>query len=234
MIPNPLRILIADDESKYVYAFQILLQDEGYETLTAPDGLAAVESAAREAPQLILLDVRMPKLDGFEACRRIRAFSMVPIIMLTARAEKRDVIEGLAAGADDYVTKPFNIDELLARMRAALRRAGYGAPPSTEPVFQAGDLRVNFVSRRVFIAQREVHLTSTEYKLLCELIRAAGRIVPPEVILENVWGPDRAGENQLIPQVIHRLRQKLEADPSAPRMIVTQPGQGYCLEIPTG
>ncbi len=233
MKPNTLRILIADDEPKYLYALQILLEDEGYETLTALDGIAAVATAAREAPRLILLDVRMPRLDGFAACRRIREFSMVPIIMLTARAEKNDVVQGLEAGADDYVTKPFDIDELLARIRAALRRAGYGEAPSLEPVFQGGDLRVDYASRRVFVAQQEVHLTATEYKLLCELIRAAGRIVPPEIILENVWGPDRAGENQLIPHVIHRLRKKIEADPSAPRLILTQPGQGYCLEIPT-
>jgi DNA-binding response OmpR family regulator len=232
--PNTLRILIADDEAKYVYALQILLEDEGYETLTAQDGAAAVETAAREGPGLILLDVQMPKLNGFEACRRIREFSLVPILMLTARAEKNDAVLGLEAGADDYVTKPFCIDELLARMRAALRRAGYGMPPASQPVFQAGDLRVDYASRRVFVAQQEVHLTSTEYKLLCELIRAAGRILPPEVILENVWGPDRAGENQLIPHVIHRLRQKIEADPGAPRFIITHVGQGYGLEIPTG
>jgi two-component system KDP operon response regulator KdpE len=231
MKPNKLRILIADDEPKYVFILQALLEGEGYETLTAQDGAAAVETAAREAPELILLDVRMPKLDGFEACRRIRESSLAPIIMLTARAQKGDVVEGLKAGADDYVTKPFSTDELIARVQAAIRRAAYGTG-SPAPAFQAGDLRVDYASRRVYVAGQEVRLTSTEYKLLCELAVAAGRIVPPETILENVWGPGYTGEDQLIPHVIHRLRQKLEANPRAPHLIVTRPGQGYCLEVP--
>lgn len=228
------RILIADDEPKYAYALQAILKGEGYEPLIARDGAAAVETAAREAPEVILLDVRMPRLNGFEACRRIREFSLAPIIMLTARAEKSDVVQGLEAGADDYVTKPFSTEELLARVRAALRRAGYGAPPSPEPDFQAGDLRVDYAAQRVFVAGQEVRLTATEYRLLCELTRAAGRIVPPELILENVWGPGYAGEDQLITRLIYRLRQKIEADPATPRFILTRPGQGYCLEIPPG
>jgi DNA-binding response OmpR family regulator len=227
------RILIADDEPKYVRALQSILKGEGYDPLTARDGAAAVETAGREAPSLILLDVRMPRLDGFEACRRIREFSLAPIIMLTARADKNDVIQGLEAGADDYVTKPFSADELLARVRAALRRTSYGAPPALEPVFQAGDLRVDYASQRVFVAGQEVRLTSTEYQLLCELTHAAGRIVPPEIILENVWGPSYTGEDQLITHIIYRLRQKLEADPATPHLIVTHSGLGYCLEVPT-
>ena len=234
MKPNKLHILIADDEPKYAYALQVILEDEGYETLIAQDGAGAVETAQREAPGLILLDVQLPKLDGFEACRRIRAFSMAPIIMLTARAQKSDVVQGLEAGADDYVTKPFSTEELLARLRAVLRRAGQGESVPLEPVFQAGDLRVDYASQRVYVAEQEVRLTPTEYKLLCELTRAAGRIVPQEVILENVWGPGYAGEDQLIPRVIHRLRKKIEPDPSAPRLIITRPGQGYCLEMPSG
>jgi two-component system, OmpR family, KDP operon response regulator KdpE len=232
MKPNKLRILIADDEPKYVFILQALLEGEGYETVVARDGAAAVEAAAREAPELILLDVRMPKLDGFEACRRIRETSLTPIIMLTARAQKSDVVEGLKAGADDYVTKPFSTDELLARVQAALRRAAYAAP-SPAPSFQAGDLRVDYISRRVYVAGREVRLTSTEYRLLCELTGAVGRIVPPETILENVWGPGYTGDEHLIPQFIHRLRRKLEADTGSPRLIVTRPGQGYCLETPS-
>jgi DNA-binding response OmpR family regulator len=228
-----LRILIADDEPKYTYTLQVILEDEGYEVLTVQDGAAAVEAARRETPELILLDVRMSKLDGFEACRRIRSFSMAPIIMLTARAQKSDVVQGLEAGADDYVTKPFSTEELLARVRAALRRAGQGEAPASEPAFQAGDLRVDYGSQRVYVAQQEVRLTPTEYKLLCELTRAAGRIVPSEAILENVWGPGYAGEDQLIPRVIHRLRQKIETGPGAHRFIITRPGQGYGLEIPS-
>ena len=164
----------------------------------AQDGAAAVEAAERDAPELILLDVRMPKLDGIEACRRIREFSMAPIIMLTARAQESDVVLGLEAGADDYVTKPFSLEELLARVRAALRRADHSAPLASEPTFSAGGLCVDYAAQRVFVAQREVRLTSTEYRLLCELTRAAGRIVPPEIVLENVWGPGYAGEDRLI------------------------------------
>jgi DNA-binding response OmpR family regulator len=231
MHPNKLRVLIVDDEPKYIFILQALLEGEGYTTLSAPDGAAAVEMAEREAPGLILLDVRMPKLNGLQACRRIREFSMTPIIILTARAKKTDVVEGLEAGADDYVTKPFSTEELLARVRAVLRRARDGAPTSGETAFRAGDLRVDYVSQRVYMKQQEVRLTSTEYKLLCELTHAAGRIVPPETILEDVWGPGHAGEDQLIPKVIHRLRQKIEADPGSPRFIITRPGQGYCLEV---
>jgi DNA-binding response OmpR family regulator len=234
MKPNKLRILIADDEPKYLYILQALLGGEGYETLAAQDGAATVELAEREALGLILLDVRMPKLNGFEACRRIREFSMVPIIMLTARAEKSDVVQGLEAGADDYVTKPFSTEELLARVKAALRRSGAGAASLPAAAFQAGDMRVDYAAQRVFVAQQEVRLTATEYRLLCELARAAGRIVPPEIILENVWGPGHAGDDQLIPHIIHRLRQKIEADPRVPRIIITRPGQGYCLETPSG
>jgi DNA-binding response OmpR family regulator len=233
MPPNKPRILVADDESKYLYALEFILKSEGYEPLIAQDGAAAVELAERETPELILLDVRMPKLDGFEACRRIRAFSLAPIILLTALAEKSDVVQGLEAGADDYVTKPFSTDELLARVRAGLRRASYGAPPAVPaPAFQTGALRVDYATRRVYVAGQEARLTATEYKLLCELARAAGRIVPPEVILENVWGEGYAGEDRLITHIIYRLRQKIETDPGNPRLILTYPGQGYCLEAP--
>jgi DNA-binding response OmpR family regulator len=234
MNPNKLHVLIADDEPKYLFILKAIFEDEGFETFTVQDGAAAVHTAKREAPGLILLDVRMPKLDGFEACRRIREFSMAPIIMLTARAAENDILEGLEAGADDYVTKPFSARELKARVRAVLRRAGQGAPPPLEPPFQAGELRVDYAAQRVFVGQQEVRLTPTEYKLLCELTRSVGRIVPSEIILENVWGPDYAGEHQLIPRMIHRLRQKIEADPGQPRFILTRPGLGYCLEVPAG
>lgn len=221
------RILVTDDEPKYVRALQVNLEASGYEVLTAQDGLAAVELAASERLDLIMLDIKMPGLDGYETCRRIREFSAVPIIMLTALAEDADKVKGLDAGADDYVTKPFSADELLARVRAVLRRAELSGQKEDQLTFQAGDLMVDFAQRRVFITDQEVDLTPTEYRLLCELVKQPGRVLVPEYLLEKVWGVGYEGETRLLWQAIHRLRQKIERDPRNPEYIHTKPGIGY-------
>jgi two-component system KDP operon response regulator KdpE len=227
MSSQPGRILVVDDEPKYVRGIQAILTASGYGVLTAQDGLTAIKLAASEHPHLVLLDVRMPGMDGFETCRRIREFSMVPVIMLTAMAATSDKVKGLDAGADDYITKPYSAPELLARVKAVLRRAEGVDSPETAHAIQAGGLHIDFVQRRVLLQGTEVHLTSTEYRLLAELARRAGQVVAAETLLESVWGLGYEGEDRLVWRSIHRLRQKIEADPQHPRYIETRPGNGY-------
>jgi DNA-binding response OmpR family regulator len=172
-------------------------------------------------------------MDGYEACWRIREFSTAPIIMLTALAEDADKVEGLDVGADDYVTKPFSADELLARVRSILRRVEFSEAKEHRSPFQAGDLRINFDRQRVYVSDQEVQLTSKEYGLLCELVEHAGQVLIPDYLLEKVWGMGHEGENLLLRQVIHRLRRKIERDPSVPQHIQTRIGIGYVF-IPPG
>ena len=225
-------ILVVDDEPRYIRAIQINLEASDYEVITARDGQTAIELAASEKPDLILLDIRMVGLDGYEVCRRIREFSAVPIIMLTALAEDADKVAGLDVGADDYVTKPFSADELLARVRAVLRRVELCERQDPSSTFQAGDLLVDLAQQRVFVRSQEVNLTPTEYRLLCELVRQAGRVLVPEYLLEKVWGMGYEGENRLLWQAVHRLRRKIERDPRNPQHIQTRPGIGYVFAFP--
>jgi DNA-binding response OmpR family regulator len=225
-------ILVVDDEPRYIRAIQINLEASGYEVINARDGQTAIELAASEKPDLILLDIRMVGLDGYEVCRRIREFSAVPIIMLTALAEDADKVAGLDVGADDYVTKPFSADELLARVRAVLRRVELSEQHHPSSTFQAGDLLVDLAQQRVFVRSQEVNLTPTEYRLLCELVRQAGRVLVPEYLLEKVWGMGYEGENRLLWQAVHRLRRKIERDPRNPQHIQTRPGIGYVFAFP--
>jgi DNA-binding response OmpR family regulator len=225
-------VLVADDEPKYVYITQLNLEARGYEVLVARDGKTAVELAAREEPDLIILDIRMPGLDGYEACRRIREFTGVPIIMLTAMAEEADKVKGLDLGADDYITKPFGVDELLARVRAALRRAELAEVGEAEPIVRAGELRVDLNQGRVFLGEREVPLTPIEYHLLSELVRQAGRVVVSERLLEAVWGGEFEGGERALRQAVYRLRQKIEPDPQDPQYIQTRSGLGYVFVVP--
>lgn len=227
MNKDKIRVLVTDDEPRYIRAIQVNLEASGYEVITARDGLEAVDLAARAKPDLIILDIRMPKMDGYQACQYIREFSAVPIIMLTALAENADKVKGLDAGADDYVTKPFSADELLARVRAVLRRVELAGQPETPATFQTGNIMIDFSQRRVFLDDQEIELTPTEYRLLYELVKQPGRILVPEFLLEEVWGVGYEGENRLLWQAIHRLRQKIERDPRNPEYIQTKPGLGY-------
>jgi two-component system KDP operon response regulator KdpE len=225
-------VLVVDDEPRYVWAIRINLEARGYSVLTADTGLGAIKMAASRSPDLILLDIRLPDLDGFEACRRIRQFSSVPVIMLTALAQEADKVKGLDAGADDYLTKPFGVEELLARVRAGLRRASYAGGQPTDPVFVSGTLRVDMAQQRVSVGDREVHLTATEYRLLCELVRHAGKILVPAHLLERVWGMGYESEFSLLRQAIHRLRRKIEPDPDHPQFIHTRHNLGYLFSPP--
>jgi DNA-binding response OmpR family regulator len=225
-------ILVVDDEPRYIRAMQANLEASGYDVISARDGQTAVELAANAEPDLILLDIRMPGQDGYEVCQRIREFSTTPIIMLTALTGDASKVEGLDTGADDYVTKPYSVEELLARVRAALRRAEFAKRPEPDLSFQAGELRVDFVQRRVFVREQEVSLTPTEYRLLCELVNQAGRVLVPEYLVREVWGTGHEGDIRLLWQVVHRLRHKIERDPQNPQYIQTRPGIGYIFEIP--
>lgn len=220
-------ILVVDDEQRYLWVIRINLEARGYEVITAETGTEAIEVAAAREPDLVLLDIRLPEIDGIEVCRRIRQFSTVPIVMLTALAQEGDKVRGLDAGADDYLTKPFSVEELLARVRAGLRRASYLGGRSPEPVLSAGGLRVDMAQQRVTLDGREVHLTGTEHRLLVELIQNAGKILVPAYLLERVWGAGYEGENHLVRQAVHRLRNKIEPDPEHPIFVHTRHNLGY-------
>jgi two-component system KDP operon response regulator KdpE len=221
------RILVVDDEPRYVWTIRVNLEARGYEVLVAHDGQEALSTVISQEPDLIILDVKMPEVDGYEVCGRIRQFSAVPIIMLTALAQEADLIKGLSLGADDYVTKPFSIEVLMARVRAALRRSMLAEQGGHGSIYENGELRIDFERERVWVGEREVSLTPLEYRLLYELVQQAGRILVPEYLLEHVWGEAYVGDNALLRQVIYRLRHKIERDPSDPQYIQTRLGSGY-------
>jgi two-component system KDP operon response regulator KdpE len=220
-------ILVVDDEPRYVRWITVNLRASGYRVLTAADGQTALDLTAGERPDLVLLDVGLPVLNGLEVCRRIREFSTVPIVMLTAKAAETDKVAGLDAGADDYLPKPFGPPELMARVRAVLRRARYAESPTAEPVFQHGDLAIDFASHAVSRGGEPVDLTPTEYKLLVQLARHKGRVLMPEELLTAVWGPEYREETQHVRLYVSRLRRKIEPDPEQPRYVLTKPGIGY-------
>ena len=220
-------ILVVDDEPRYVRWITVNLRASGYRVLTAADGQTALDLTAGERPDLVLLDIGLPVLNGLEVCRRIREFSTVPIIMLTAKAAEADKVAGLDAGADDYLPKPFGPPELMARVRAVLRRARYAESPTDEPVFQHGDLAIDFARHAVSRGGEPVDLTPTEYKLLVQLARHAGRVLVPEELLTAVWGPEYRDETQHVRLYVSRLRRKIEPDPEQPRYVLTKPGIGY-------
>jgi len=227
MRKGQVRILVVDDEPRYVWTIRLNLEARGHHVLVASDGRSALETVVSEEPDLVILDVKMPGMDGYSVCRQIREFSTVPIIMLTALAQDADKVKGLNLGADDYVTKPFSIEELMARVRAALRRAVLSGQGSDSTVFECGDLRINFAQQRVSLDGQDVQLTPLEYQLLCELAKHVGRILVPEYLLERVWGAAYAGDNAILRQVIHRLRLKIERDPGNPMYVQTRLGSGY-------
>jgi DNA-binding response OmpR family regulator len=219
------RILIVDDEPEIVRGLEDNLRFEGYQTATAMDGREALVVAAREAPDLILLDIMMPGLSGWDVCRELRGKGIdVPIIMLTARGEEGDRIRGLELGADDYITKPFSLRELLARVRAVLRRPG---PRRKAEELSFGDARVRPRGRQAFVGGREIALTRKEFELLVYLLEHRGEVVTRERLLDEVWGYERFPTTRTVDTHILRLRRKFEADPDRPAFILTVHGQGY-------
>jgi DNA-binding response OmpR family regulator len=221
-------VLVVDDDIRILRMIRRMLELEGYSVITSGDGQSALEVFDGEAPDLVLLDVMMPDMDGKTVCQRIREFSQVPIIMVTAKGEDDDKVKGLDSGADDYVTKPFSAGELAARVRAVLRRSTVAEEPF-DLTFQSGDLVVDFVRQRALIAGEVIDLTATEYKVLAYLAHNADRIVTPNQVLEAVWGDGYLNETNLLQANIARLRKKLGDDARNPRYIFTHPGMGYRL-----
>jgi two-component system KDP operon response regulator KdpE len=227
--PAPL-ILVIEDEPQMRRFLRAALGAQEYrlvEAITARDGLA---QAASRNPDIVLLDLGLPDRDGLEVTRELRQWSAAPIIVLSARHREPDKVEALDLGADDYLTKPFGVEELLARIRVALRHAAQpvGGPP--EPIFEAGDLRVDLARREVRRGGQEVHLTPTEYKLLTLLIRHAGKVLTHRQLLKEVWGVNYADQSHYVRVYMAQLRQKLENDPARPRLLITEPGVGYRLK----
>lgn len=223
-------ILVADDDPQLLRLITRNLQLEGYEVLAASDGQQALDMTEAHAPDLMLLDVMMPQMDGFTVAERVREFSAVPIIIVTARGQDQDKIRGLDAGADDYLTKPFSVDELLARVRAVLRRSRLSAPESGQAArakMTIGGLTVDFGQHVVTMQGKEVPLTPIEYRLLSYLIQNAGRVVTHDLLLEHVWGQEYAGESHLLQVNMNRLRRKIEPDAAHPHYILTKVGVGY-------
>lgn len=225
-----IRILVVDDEPKYVRLMEANLLTEDYEVLRAYDGQKAVETVAENQPDLVLLDVMMPILDGISACERIREFSNVPIIMVTAKGEERDRVRGLDVGADDYIVKPYSATELLARVRAVLRRAEpVGSTSFQQSVLDHGNLKIDFAKAEVFKDEKMVYLSATEYRLLLQFVQNLGEVLSSEVLLTNVWGEEYRNDKEILWVSISRLRHKLEDDPRNPQHIVTRSGLGYTM-----
>ena len=223
------RILIVDDEPRYLRLLEANLKTEGYGVITASDGLQAIEVFSSQPVDLVLLDVMMPRLDGFGACQRIREFSNVPIIILTAKGEEQDRVKGLDLGADDYLIKPFSATELLARVRAVLRRAQPPTDQGQERFFSHENLKIDFARAEVWRDEQPVSLSATEYRLLLQFAHNIGKILTSEDLLTSVWGLEYKNDKEILWVSIARLRQKLEQDAHNPRHIVTRSGLGYLM-----
>ena len=225
-------ILAVDDEPHVLKLVKANLESSGYKVLTAEDGEKAVELVERELPDLVILDLMLPKLDGYAACRRIREFSAVPVIMLTARSAQVDLVHGFEVGADDYLTKPFSVTELLMRVQAVLRRSRWPEEIMLRQEFKAGPIAIDFAQHRVTVAGEAVRLTPTEYRLLAYLASNANRVIIHRELLRAVWGPEYGDETEYLRVYMRYLRQKLEPEPSDPHFLLTQPGAGYMLYQP--
>lgn len=222
-------ILVVDDEPLYQRLLQINLETESFDVITASDGEEALDQFTNHKPDLIIMDIMMPKLDGLAACERIRQFSSVPIIMLTAKGEEQDRVKGLNVGADDYVVKPFSATELLARVRAVLRRAGTSKESFKQSEFMHGDLRINFARAEVWKGDKPIYLSATEYRLLIQLAQNIGIVLTAEALLTEVWGSTYRDDKEILWVSIARIRQKVEDDPHNPTHIITKSGLGYIM-----
>ena len=220
-------MLVVDDDAHILRLLRRTLELEGYQVFTASDGETALDVVDREMPNLIILDIMMPRTDGYAVCQRIREFSQVPIIMVTAKGGDEERVRGLECGADDYVTKPFSARELMARVKAVLRRSQVGDAIASQSTFSSGDLEIDFVKRRVTVARSAVSLTPTEYHLLQELVLNRGKVLTHTYLLQKVWGGEYLNEIVYLHVFIGRLRRKLHLDSAEQRYIITLPGVGY-------
>ncbi len=221
-------ILVVDDEPEILRALRAGLMAQGYEVETAVSGTEALQKATAHVPDMIILDMVLPDgMDGLEVCRRLREWSQMPILILSALGQERQKVAALDLGADDYLTKPFGMDELTARVRAALRRTHAGTPQTEAPLFEWENLKIDYVRRLAFRSRQELKLTPLEYDILRFLTRNADRVVTHRAILNDVWGIEYSEDIQLLRVHIGHLRQKIEENPARPRLIVTEPGVGY-------
>jgi two-component system KDP operon response regulator KdpE len=223
-------VLVVDDEPQIVRALRINLSARGYRVITAHDGSAALRAVSENKPDVVVLDLGLPDMDGTEVIGGLRGWTTVPIIVLSARADSADKVEALDAGADDYVTKPFGMDELLARLRAAVRRSAGSAAEEANSVVETSSFTVDLAAKKVTRDGAEVHLTKTEWGVLELLIRNRGRLVAQKQLLHEVWGPSYDSESHYLRVYLAQLRRKLEREPSRPRHLLTEPGMGYRFE----
>jgi len=226
-----IHILLVDDEPLYLRLLKVNLESEGYEINSARNGEEALEMVSQEIPDLIIMDVMMPKLDGIATCNRIRQFSNVPIILLTALGDEQDRVNGLNIGADDYVVKPFSATELVARVRAVLRRTQGQKDANESRIFTHGNLKIDIAKAEVWKNDRQIYLSATEYKLLIHFAHQLGKVLTAEDLLSATWGASYKEEKEILWVSIARLRQKLEDDPHNPIHIVTRTGLGYQMPL---
>lgn len=226
-----IKVLVVDDEPQIVRALRINLKARGYEVISAHDGAAALRAAAEAKPDVIVLDLGLPDIDGRDVIEGIRGWTSVPILVLSARGESQDKVDALDAGADDYVTKPFGMDELLARLRAAVRRSTGSLSEGEEAVIVSGSFTVDLAAKKVVRDGVDVHLTPTEWGVLEVLVRNRGKLVTQKQLLQDVWGPGYVSHTHYLRVYLAQLRRKLEHDPSRPRHLVTEAGMGYRFEL---
>jgi two-component system KDP operon response regulator KdpE len=231
-VPDAETVLVVDDEPAIVRALTAALEARGYRVVSTANGVDALDRVAAEGPAIVILDLGLPDMDGIDVCRRIRAWSSVPIIVLTAEGADDRKVNALDEGADDYVTKPFSVPELLARVRVALRHRRLGQPTLDEAILEVGDLRIDIARREVTVAGNAVELTPKEFGFLAALARHPGRVLSHRMILEQVWGTGYGTETQYLRVYASQLRKKLNEDPAHPRL-VTEPGVGYRLVDPS-
>jgi two-component system KDP operon response regulator KdpE len=223
------KVLLIEDEREIRRFLRVALESHGYRLVEAMTGKEGLLQAATQQPELVILDLGLPDMDGMDLIGQIRTWSKLPIVVLSARGQDRQKIDALDAGADDYLTKPFSVDELLARMRVALRHAQSASGASGAAVFEFENLRVDLARRQVFVSGRELHLTPIEYRLLTTMIQHAGRVLTHRQLLKEVWGPDLVCETHYLRVYMAQLRRKIEIDPAQPRLLLTEPSVGYRL-----
>jgi two-component system KDP operon response regulator KdpE len=224
-------ILLIEDEPQMRRFLRVTLQGHGYRLIEATSGQEGLMEGATRNPDVVLLDLGLPDMDGIEVAKRFREWSELPIIVISAREQEEDKVKALDAGADDYLTKPFGVDELLARLRVALRHSAMRRAGRKEAVFVVDDLRIDLSSRQVLLKEKEIHLTPLEYRLLVVLVNHAGKVVTHTQLLKEVWGPAYGNQQQYLHVYMAQLRRKLETDPARPRLLINEPGVGYRLKL---